>query len=278
MSGVFAESDFYSAIQNNNYEVLLEGIAELENKLFTAWNCSNHQSFEDELAYCIQRTKRIRKQINERKRNPAYQIGSLEGIVETYSCLFQEEKKQLAIDSEISSIIPRPGNVTKNVFSKLHELLLANQWITHGELAQAVGTTDTSLTNIMKKLVLSRAVESVKNGKYTNYRLTDAGRRYYEGKILSSLPEKSDTRILDGLDQIQQSIVLIERKINDLQQKSPNTIDLEVFSRIIEQAQKSKLKDTQNEDTTRLKDSNLELQLSDQTGKKYYYNMIYQAG
>ena len=247
MSKFFVGAEFYTAIEDNNPMILREGIAEVENKLFHAWFDSNRQIFEDELAVCIQRAKRARKQLDEWRNNPAYQLGKLEGLVQAYSSLYQEEKRQNTIDHEITAIIPRPGGVTRKILYVLYDLLSSDQWITHGALARKVETTETSLTNIMKKLVLSHAVESEKSGKYTNYRLTEAGKRYYEKKLASALPDQKDSRIFDCLYEIKQSITSLEKRMDSQQNIQTVILDSALTKYLL--GQKTAFDNRQNEES-----------------------------
>lgn len=230
MSGFYVGAEFYRAIEQNNFAVLTEGIAEIENRLFKAWNSDDRQIFDDVLALSVQRTKRVRGQLPGWQNNPAFQIGKLEGIVQAYTSLFQEEKRQDAIEQEITAMMPKMGSVTRKIFSKLYDLSADYQWITHSELAEAVQTSDSSLSNIMKKLLHSRAVESEKNGKYTNYRLTQGGKRYYEKNIAPSLPDKANTQILDRLSDLALAVSKLEGKVeqrqNDQEPDIPAAEDL----------------------------------------------------
>lgn len=217
MSGFYVGAEFYRAVEENNFAVLTEGIAEIENRLFKAWNSNDRQIFDDVLSLSVQRTKRVRGQLPGWQDNPAFQIGKLEGIVQAYTSLFQEEKRQAAIEQEITAMMPKMGSVTRKIFSKLYDLSADYQWITHSELAEAVQTSDSSLSNIMKKLLRSRAVESEKNGKYTNYRLTQGGKRYYEKNIAPSLPDKANTQILDCLSDLALAVSKLEGKVEQRQ-------------------------------------------------------------
>ena len=149
-------------------------IEEQKEALWTAWMGS--EDFEDPLRLAIQEVE-VRKLENpELNVSVSYQLGRLDGYVELFEQLFRAKERESAVrnDSDLR---------TDKVCRILRTLYRVGE-MRHGELADAVGSSYSSLTNIMKKVLLSGAVEAVRSGRNTRYHLTDAGRRYCEQNLL----------------------------------------------------------------------------------------------
>lgn len=198
-------TEFYSALKENNFSVVKEGVQEIREKLFLSWNDSQNGAVEDLLALSFQRLKRAKRDNPDWKVSIAYQVGMLEGVVSAYEELYREKKEREAIDQYVKQTLHNSGPVTKKVFAKLVSLD-AEEWIGHKELALDVGTSESSLSNIMKRLVISRAVETERIGKRTNYRVTSAGKRFYAEKLAKQRPEEMLDTILEGMTILNQKI------------------------------------------------------------------------
>ena len=234
-------SEFYEAIITNEVSTLRNGIAEIESKLFEGWSDSKHETFGDLLGMCTRRAKRSRGYLQGGQDSVSYYVGFLMGLVRAYSTLFQAECEQATIDQYVAKALPNPGGMTRKIFDKLSKLYNHGEWISHGVLAKEVGTTDASLSNIMKRLILSQAVESEKSGRYTNYRLTAAGQRYYEAKLQNQQSSNELELILSRLNSIEENMSTIERRLENTQAtRVSNLVDMDKIIELIEVIGKKK--------------------------------------
>lgn len=206
MNAFFIGSEFYKAVAENNSAIVEEGVNEIQDKLLSLWDNSRDSSFEDFLDLGFQRLKRSRRDIPKWRESTVYQIGMLEGILSTFDRLLQEAKDRSAIDQNVKQTLRNSGPVAKKIFSKLFSLSETDEWIGHKELAISVETSDSSLSNIMKRLVIARAVDSERVGKNVNYRITPAGKRYYIEKLSKQRPEEMLDSVLVGFSQLSQKI------------------------------------------------------------------------
>lgn len=223
MSDFYVNNEFFDAVQNDDTKILAEGVEEINQKLFDAWHNSPHGTLPDLIRKCVQRSRFARTILGNWRNTTAYYVGMLYGIVQVYSELSQEEKEQETLDEQIKKIIPRPGAVTKKIFDKLIDIDRYNGWISHGKLAKDLETSKSSLSNIMKRLVASGAVESEKNGRFTNYRITSMGKRYYE-RFLFTAQENNEIQILDESTKTEKSLIKEDLYLGNLLRYKSKTL------------------------------------------------------
>ena len=97
-------------------------------------------------------------------------------------------------------------------------LYMSQTGMRHGELAEAIDSSPNALTNVMKKVVASGAVEVSRSGKNTFYVLSHAGRKYCESR------KRGEANLETKLKQIQQSINILEKQLNSLAQKETSKL------------------------------------------------------
>ena len=143
------------------------------------WKNTEHEDMEQFLRLSEQKIARAKRLITNPDTSPEniFSIGVLSGFVNAFSELLREEKKDQQIIAMCASQTEKTDRIL-NVLSLQNE----GQGLRHGELAKAVGISGGSLTNIMKRILASRAVIATRSGKNTFYSLTTAGRRYCEKK------------------------------------------------------------------------------------------------
>lgn len=145
-------------------------IEEQKETLWTAW--TEGRDFESTLRLAIQEVEARKLECPELNVSVPYHLGRLDGYTELFEQLFRAKERERAVRDE-------PDLKT----GKARQILLALYQVgemRHGELAEAVGSPCNSLTGIMKKVLRSGAVESVRSGRNTRYHLTEAGRQYCE--------------------------------------------------------------------------------------------------
>lgn len=238
MSTFYIGNEFFDALKNNNYKIVDEGVKEIEEKLAALWNSGQSMEAGDLLALSYQRLKRARRDIKDWQASIVYQIGMLDGIISTYDSLFQMEKEQFAINQYMKQILRNSGPVSRKIFARLSQLNDRHEWIGHKQLAKDVGTSESSLSNIMKRLVLSNAVESERIGKTINYRITPAGNRYYLEKCTKQRPEAMLDIILEGMSELCQKVDQISVSFEEKTNNNSTIMDVNSLIKILEIAQK----------------------------------------
>lgn len=162
LSDIVDTGDFYS---------VMERVNEYEEDLWDTWSDKREDAFEPVLRQTVQEIEHVKNLHAEYNISIQYLMGKLDGWTEVMERLHRtgESIKKAAEELSSQSIKAR----------QIMECLYKNkEGMRHGELAAAIGSSDSSLTNIMKRVLLSGAVESVRSGKNTIYYLSDVGRRY----------------------------------------------------------------------------------------------------
>ena len=156
--GQALDMDFFS---------LLDHVEEQKETLWTTWKANGRQDFESAIRIVIQDVESYKNRYPELNVSASYLLGKLDGYTELFEQLYREEQRVY----KVAEALP----------PKAHQILLylnEHDGTRHGELAAAIGSSYSSLTNIMKKVLFSGAVEAVRSGRNTCYHLTETGRHY----------------------------------------------------------------------------------------------------
>lgn len=164
--------EFYSSVKNNDIPIVINIISETKNKLLNYWLNQNESEKSEQINHFVHQAYRAKTELVDCENNVEYWIGMYIGIVEVYNQLLQNLKDENALSENIQ----RLGGKSFEVLKVLNN---NSEWISHGELASEINTSLSSLSNIMKRLLSSKAVKSVKVGKNVLYRITESGIRYY---------------------------------------------------------------------------------------------------
>lgn len=157
-----------------------------------------------------------------------FTLGVLNGIIEVMKEIYREEKKTQTIVAACAAQTEKTDAILKALYTEN-----GGQGMRHGELAEAVGTSPSNLSNLMKRVLESNAATSVRSGKNTYYMLTKVGRRYWENK--SRAPQRFYPE--DPLERMKGAIAeLEEQKARPTLRDNALTIrtgdDMLVYSRI----------------------------------------------
>lgn len=171
-----ADIDFSEAVDQKDPSLMRRYVAEIEKIFLDAW-LSDHtrENFGTVLRLADQKSARARRDV-EIKTDEAqitYHLGIVDGVIYVFRELFRAEKRE-------SKIVETAGSQSAKTDRILQYLYEQNngQGMRHGELADQLGISYSNLTNTMKRILQSGAVESARAGKNTFYRLTPAGKRY----------------------------------------------------------------------------------------------------
>lgn len=156
--GQALDMDFFSAMDH---------VEEQKEALWTTWMANGRQDFESAIRMAIQDIESLKNRYPELNVSVPYLLGKLDGYTELFERLYREEQRVCAVAEDLT---PK----ARQILLYLYE----HDGTRHGDLAAAVGSSYSSLTNIMKKVLLSGAVEAVRSGRNTCYHLTEAGRQY----------------------------------------------------------------------------------------------------
>lgn len=169
------------AIERNDFMRVFRWINEQIENLNEAWNKTDHADIEGFLRILIQEVENIKSEFPEQKMNTLYQLGRLDGFVSAYEEVYRAEKRFVFAAEELSQHSAKSMQI-------LH-CLYEHGTMRHSDLAEAVNSSNSSLTNIMKKILLSGAVRSARTGKNTLYYLTEIGKRCCKSQPKSELEE-----------------------------------------------------------------------------------------
>ena len=102
-----------------------------------------------------------------------FRIGEFFGAVESYEGIAYKQQK----DNLAYRYVCQFGHTTK-YFNSIVKLLETNGPMTHTDISEKLGLIPSTLSEAMKRIVLSGAVYTEKSGKYKLYHLTDLGIQY----------------------------------------------------------------------------------------------------
>lgn len=171
--------DLQQLVTSASYSALEDYAHLYQIEALERWVGLNHDDIERFLRLSEQKISRAKRPIEHADGlcQSAFFLGVTAGIVAILRDLYREEKK----DQQITAMCAAQTDKTDQIL-----LCIASQnggqGMRHGELADAVGIPYSSLTNIMKRILQSKAVTATRSGKNTYYTLTKAGRRYCERK------------------------------------------------------------------------------------------------
>ena len=196
--------DLQQLVTSASYSALEDYAHLYQIEALERWVDLDHGDIERFLRLSEQKISRAKRPIEHADElcQSAFFLGVTAGIVAILRELYREEKK----DQQITAMCAAQTDKTDQIL-----LCIANQnggqGMRHGELADAVGIPYSSLTNIMKRILQSKAVTVTRIGKNAYYTLTRAGRRYCERKR-----GQPDTATLKNVaDQLREIAEQVER-------------------------------------------------------------------
>ena len=186
------------------YKVVYETASSALNELAKSWSEDTHDITDGQLTIYSRLLTRLTGKLDGGGYSIEYEVGRLSGIIESFERLYHEEKESLIIDAALTELLSHSKPASRLVLRVLYESRDHNEWIRNAVLEEKCSQTKSALSNIMRRLVQAHAVDYFKEGKYISYRLSPAGKRYYERKALSSMAHKEGTLndIREGMSSI----------------------------------------------------------------------------
>lgn len=171
--------DLQSLVASSDYSGLTNYVRLYQLEVLDRWANTTHDDLEKFLRLSEQKISRAKRSIDQQGDwcQNAFSLGMAMGFVVAFRELLREEKKDQQIVAMCASQTEKTDRILLTLASQN-----GGQGMRHGELADAVDIPYSSLTNIMKRVLQSRAVMAMRSGKNTYYTLTKAGRRYCEKK------------------------------------------------------------------------------------------------
>ncbi len=164
---------FLEAFNAKDTHVLEECLEDIEEDIIQLWKTEKAERFEQELRLALQSTQKTKRSIDNDGDESLFQAGAAAGFVHAFSQLYRMEKEQ----NEIIELLAKSSGKTKLILECLYNEREHGMY--HGALAQAINSSPSSLTNLMKRVLQSGAVTASRSGKNTYYMLTAAGEQFF---------------------------------------------------------------------------------------------------
>ena len=163
---------------NIDFFSVMDHVEEQKKTLWTTWMANGRQDFGSVVRMAIQEVERLKSRNPEWNVSIPYLWGRLDGYTELFERLYREEQRVYAAAECLTPQTPKVRQILLYLYQ--------NDGARHGDIATSIGSSYSSLTNIMKKVLLSGTVEAVRSGRNTCYHLTEAGRQYCERSLHSN--------------------------------------------------------------------------------------------
>ena len=168
-------NNIYLSVKEKDEKEVARFVRKLQNELLERWLNDEAEDFLNYIRINAQQSERSRRVISNEIDKLSYYLGIFEGMIRILGDISQTENERDAITKLIAAQSPRTSQILYCLYenNKGHGMR-------HGELATAVGQSESALSNIMKRILQSGAVEVSRTGKNTFYTLSLAGQRYCE--------------------------------------------------------------------------------------------------
>lgn len=169
-----AHIDLRALIQQARHQELIDYAHEAQQEVFLKWLDGTSEEFQQYLRYQSALLDEVPDLLRPDKSSLAFlQLGSLMGTVESFERVhYETQQSQWARDR-----LQEEGASIKHL-SQVVQILEVNGAMTHKELSSSLKMNPPTLTEAMKKILETGAVQVSSSGKYKIYTLTDAGLRY----------------------------------------------------------------------------------------------------
>lgn len=164
--------NLYDAVEVSDSCAVAECVEDIEDYIVERWQEGVREEFERTLRLYIQKSQRMERDLISEKQQIPYQLGLASGLVRAFEQIHRKEGER----EGIVEVLAQCSGKTRRILDVLYQD--RERGMQHGALAEAIGSTASSLTNLMKKVLQSGAVEASRRGKNTYYMLTAAGERY----------------------------------------------------------------------------------------------------
>lgn len=179
--------EFALAVRNDDSGTVMDYVTERIDALWKAKLETAPSDFEQALHLEFQQSERIKDGNPKLLFSTAYHVGRRDGFLDAMEKLYYREESLRIAQETVAQLedgasqtqaaqesIPQPG---KRVIQIL-ECLNRHGEMRHGELAEAMGSSPSALSNLMKKILQTGLARSRRTGRNTCYEVTDLGRHF----------------------------------------------------------------------------------------------------
>jgi DNA-binding MarR family transcriptional regulator len=169
-----AHIDLRALIQQSRYQELINYAHEAKQEVFLKWLDGTSEELQQYLRYQSALLDEVPNLLRPEKSSFAFLLlGSLMGTVESFErAHYETQQSQWTWDR-----LQEEGTSIKHL-SQVVQMLEVNGAMTHKELSSSLKMNPPTLSEAMKKILETGAVQVSSSGKYKIYTLTDAGLRY----------------------------------------------------------------------------------------------------
>lgn len=199
------------ALNRDVYE-LTDRVSDEEELILHQWETLSREDFKESLVITSQHFEEAKLAFSDLDITKEYQLGRLEGAMDIIRSILKSEE----IKDNLIEAAAQHSTKIHQIIKCLYEA--EGNSMRHGELAEAIGSSNSSLSNIMKRVLISGAVNFSRAGKNTYYTLSHEGKNYWE-KTQSTKNKMSE------IDFILRKLDSLEDKLQALQSGNMNKED-----------------------------------------------------
>lgn len=181
---VHAQTNLLEALNNQEYDFLLQYAEDNQEYVIAEWFNSDHSSFSQTLRYGNSQLKYFKHHLEKSsKDNAIFHLGILMGIIDTMEHFsYEEEQESLTANIYLKQVL------SIKHLKDIIQLLESHGVMNHSEICKNLDLKESTLSEIMKKTNPTNLIDSTRAGKYKLYKLTDTG-RYLSRQLRSSFSE-----------------------------------------------------------------------------------------
>lgn len=170
----YARPEPKELLETLRFQEALAYAEERQQEIFVSWLEENEASFRGSLRYESTLLDEVSDYLRRDETSYAvFRMGSLMGTVESFGRIIYEQGQtqwaQVSLQKEIHQV---------KHLSEVIQALETHGPMTHAELSKYLGVKLSTLSEAMKKILETGAVQASVSGKYKIYTLTDSGLRY----------------------------------------------------------------------------------------------------
>lgn len=167
------EINLLKTFENEEYDALIKYATENQQYIMTEWHTADDSAFQKIVRFGRSVLQRFECHLQgSSKAIAVFRLGALMGTIESFDNLLFEKKQ----DDWVNKLFKEEVLSIKHLDEIL--LLLEIQGVlSHSEICDYLNLKESTLSEIMKKIGLTKLISFSRSGRYKLYRLTDEGRR-----------------------------------------------------------------------------------------------------
>lgn len=167
------ETDLIKKLEQKEYDFLVQYARDNQQNILMEWSTADATSVQKRIRLGRSILRYFESQLQSRVDMTAiFKLGELSGTVDSLGYLLSERKR----DEWTEKIFKKEVLSIKHL-DEIVLLLEVYGVMNHSEICQNLNLKESTLSEIMKKVDLTKLISASRVGKYKLYRLTDEGRR-----------------------------------------------------------------------------------------------------